>query len=154
MGESRAGPITHHAVSCLLKKSCLRTHLTNMNRQVSCLHPPSASSRKSALHYRVFRKANEYKQTLLSISSGEISFQAAPMALPEDAVLSSPIDLDQVQEHVKNATSDQEAKRDVELVAEPDIGAASAVMCINDGELEARLRRLEQLRNQYGVRSC
>lgn len=76
------------------------------------------------------------------------------MASPEKTVLSSPANLDQLHDnHVGSVISDQEAKRPVDIVAEPHIGDATTAVGTNDPGLEARLKRLEQLRNQYGVGS-
>jgi hypothetical protein len=65
---------------------------------------------------------------------------------------SVPSNVDKVgQQHAQNMTSDQEVKTDVGTVTGPHIEAAAAAVGANDTELEARTRRLEQLRIQHGV---
>lgn len=63
-----------------------------------------------------------------------------------------PPDQDQlVEQHVQNMKGDQEVKTDPEDVAEARAETGGASAGAGDAELEARLRRLEQLRIQYGV---
>lgn len=61
-------------------------------------------------------------------------------------------DRDQVgEQHVRNVTGDNEVGRDAGPVSEDNVETAAAAAGAVDTELEARLRRLEQLRIQYGV---
>lgn len=50
-------------------------------------------------------------------------------------------------------TSEQIMKPEVGVLGEAQLGTANDAVSTSDGELEARLKRIEQLRNQYGVRS-
>lgn len=75
------------------------------------------------------------------------------MASEAEAVRPVPTKQDQLGERdVHKLKSTQEVKTDVGAVAELHIEAAVATLGSSDAELEARLKRLEQLRIQYGVR--
>lgn len=76
------------------------------------------------------------------------------MASTKEMALSKPSNINELCDHnMGNVKREQEAKKEVGIAAEPHIEAAATDVGPNDAELEARLKRLDQLRNHYGVRN-
>lgn len=73
------------------------------------------------------------------------------MASAPEKINPSPSNQDQLGGPKPHDNTNVEVKTDASPVDDAQVEAAAAAAGSGDAELEARLRRLEQLKNQYGV---